>query len=127
MGLDDRSLADLKDALAALERDGWAALPALARLDATGHLVRIDLAASRIVGAPVVLVREGPRTPSGLTPRQAEVAMAVARGMSNAEIADALGISVATVKDHVHAILDRLEVKRRGEIGALLHARVARG
>lgn len=50
-----------------------------------------------------------------LTPREAEIADLLENGLSNKEIARALGIRVATVKNHVHHILERLQVRRRGE------------
>jgi len=36
-------------------------------------------------------------------------------GLSNKEIAKRLRIEVATVKNHVHNILEKLQVHRRGE------------
>ena len=61
-----------------------------------------------------------------LTPRQREVCRALARGRSNEQIAAELGISVSTVQNHLHAILKRLGLQRRGEVMAeyLLHASV---
>ncbi len=50
-----------------------------------------------------------------LTPRQAEVLIEIGKGRSNQEIAAELGISVATVKLHVNAILQALGVRNRTE------------
>lgn len=48
-----------------------------------------------------------------LTEREAEVLRYLARGMSNAEIADAMFVSEATVKTHVSHILTKLEIRDR--------------
>lgn len=49
----------------------------------------------------------------GLTVREQEVASLVSAGLSNKEIARALSITVPTVKNHVHSILEKLDVDRR--------------
>jgi two-component system, NarL family, nitrate/nitrite response regulator NarL len=48
-----------------------------------------------------------------LTRRESQIASLVEEGMSNKEIACALNISPATVKNHVHIILDKLNLPRR--------------
>ena len=48
-----------------------------------------------------------------LTRRESQIASLVEEGLSNKEIACALNISPATVKNHVHIILDKLNLPRR--------------
>lgn len=48
-----------------------------------------------------------------LTPREIEVLMAVGRGLSNAEIGDALYMSAATAKTHVGRLLTKLNARDR--------------
>lgn len=58
-----------------------------------------------------------------LTARETEVLSLLERGCGNKDIARQLGIEVATVKNHVHNILEKLRVHRRGEAAA--HLRLA--
>jgi DNA-binding CsgD family transcriptional regulator len=58
--------------------------------------------------------------PAGLTNRQLDVAMLVARGFTNAEIADRLFISVKTADHHVSAVLTKLGVPNRRAV--VMHA-----
>jgi DNA-binding NarL/FixJ family response regulator len=55
-----------------------------------------------------------------LSPREHDVALAVARGQANAEIAAALHLSVPTVKAHVSRLLDKLDVDNRVQIALLV-------
>jgi two-component system nitrate/nitrite response regulator NarL len=48
-----------------------------------------------------------------LTSRERQVLELIRQGLANKEIADALHISEATVKNHVHNLLEKLQVKRR--------------
>jgi DNA-binding NarL/FixJ family response regulator len=66
--------------------------------------------------------RSGARTRmSVLNGREREVAVAVGRGGSNAEIAAELFMSVATVKTHVSRILARLDLNNRVQIALLTY------
>ncbi|HWL95475.1 MAG TPA: response regulator transcription factor [Phycisphaerae bacterium] len=55
-----------------------------------------------------------------LTPREQEIMSFVNEGLSNKQIAIRLGIRDTTVKNHVHSILGKLRVRRRGEAAARL-------
>jgi two-component system nitrate/nitrite response regulator NarL len=53
-----------------------------------------------------------------LTPREHEIVALVQRGLSNKEIGRHLRIEHATVKNHVHNILAKLQLRRRGQVVA---------
>jgi DNA-binding NarL/FixJ family response regulator len=58
---------------------------------------------------------------AGLTQRERDVALAVGRGLSNAEIAGELYLSVPTVKAHVSRLFEKLEVTNRVQIAIAVH------
>jgi two-component system nitrate/nitrite response regulator NarL len=57
-----------------------------------------------------------------LTSREAEIAELIEAGLSNKEIATRLHIELATVKNHVHRVLEKLNVARRAEVAALVRS-----
>jgi RNA polymerase sigma factor (sigma-70 family) len=57
-----------------------------------------------------------------LTSRERQILMLIEQGMANKEIARTLGIELATVKNHVHRVLEKLKVSRRGQAAARLRA-----
>jgi DNA-binding NarL/FixJ family response regulator len=54
-----------------------------------------------------------PDTSVDLTPREREILQLIGQGLSNQEIAAQLVIEVGTVKNHVHSILEKLNVSSR--------------
>ena len=58
---------------------------------------------------------------ASLTDREREVAIAVGRGSSNAEIAAALHMSVATVKAHISHLFTKLDATNRVQVAIAMH------
>ena len=58
---------------------------------------------------------------ASLTPREHQVAAAIAHGHSNADIAAQLHMSLATVKAHVSRLLTKLGAENRVQIALLVH------
>jgi DNA-binding NarL/FixJ family response regulator len=90
-------------------------LLAAVHLVAAGESVLAPSLVRRLIAAYV----ETPATASkpawldSLTPREVEVLVEVARGLSNAEIGDALYMSAATAKTHVGRLLMKLNARDR--------------
>jgi DNA-binding CsgD family transcriptional regulator len=104
--------------------DLLAALSILDDLDARPLARRVRLRL-RELGVP--RIPRGPATasrtnPAGLTGRQLEIARLLAAGLTNAEIADQLVLSVRTVDNHVATVLGKLGVSTRRQIAARAEA-----
>jgi len=89
-----------------------------------GTDIRSRRAAEVRIGGHLLCVSV-PATPSNgaqldLTPRQRRVVELIAQGLRNREIADALGISLHTVRRHVEGLLRRLQVNSRAAAVVLL-------
>ncbi len=65
--------------------------------------------------------REARERLASLTARETDVLLAVARGLSNADIGRELFMSEATVKAHVSRLLAKLDVANRVQIAILAH------
>jgi two-component system nitrate/nitrite response regulator NarL len=83
-----------------------------------GELVCSPRIAALLFGRVATLSRAQPAVPFGssLTRREREIAALVAGGLANKEIARRLHLGPATIKNHVHNILQKLNVRRRSEI-----------
>ena len=111
--LRESSLDELRLALDAASRGEVHCSPAL-----TARFVRrLQARAAEAPGA-------APRVP--LTPREREIVFHIDQGCSNAEIARRRGIELATVKNHVHHILEKLHARRRSEAAARVAGRLRR-
>jgi DNA-binding NarL/FixJ family response regulator len=66
-----------------------------------------ELAGERMLKIPLSSVK--------LTPREVEIINQIADGLSNKEIAQRLSIEAQTVKNHIHNILDKLQLHNRLE------------
>jgi DNA-binding NarL/FixJ family response regulator len=114
--------------IACIEAGATGCLPPEASLDdvraAVESVSRGEASCSpRMTAAVFERVRElGVRRPDGLdarlTPREREIAALIDEGLSNKRIADRLSLETATVKNHVHNILEKLGVSSRGEAAA---------
>jgi two-component system nitrate/nitrite response regulator NarL len=111
-----------------LADDSVAAL--LAQLRATARettIVSLRIATAlmpRLNQLAMMIPRSGPYpTPSpNLTRREREVVELIGRGLTNAEIAEHLFITVGTAKNHVHNAFKKLGVDKREDAGAYFHA-----
>ena len=95
-------------------------LAALALLDALGADPLARLVRARLKNLGVARIPRGPTAttrvnPAWLTDRQVQVVQLLAKGMTNAEIAGQLVLSVRTVDSHVSAALEKLGIRSRKE------------
>jgi DNA-binding NarL/FixJ family response regulator len=90
-------------------------LLAAVHLVAAGESVLAPSLVRRLIAAYVETPATASRPPwlDSLTPREVEVLVEVARGLSNAEIGDALYMSAATAKTHVGRLLMKLNARDR--------------
>lgn len=70
---------------------------------------------ARRVLAQMARAEAAPHPADALTEREVEVLARMAEGASNQDIAEALVVSVGTVKSHVHRIMDKLGARNRTE------------
>lgn len=65
-------------------------------------------------------IESGISESADLTPREREILELIGQGLTNQEIADRLVIEVGTVKNHVHSILQKLDVSSRQDAASYL-------
>jgi DNA-binding NarL/FixJ family response regulator len=111
----ESSLDELVSAIESVARDEMVCSP---RVTATLLRRVAELAASR---------GPDPARAARLTGRELQIVGLIDDGLSNKEIARRLYIEVATVKNHVHNILEKLQVRRRAEAAIELRAAMREG
>ncbi len=109
--LKDTSPADIVRAIRAVAAGEPILSPTITR-QLIGHVTGSDGGARR---------RHAREEFDRLTEREREVAVAIGRGKSNAEIGRDLYMSIATVKAHVSRLLEKLKFNNRVQIALLTH------
>jgi DNA-binding NarL/FixJ family response regulator len=102
----DATSQQIRDALRAAVRGEAAIDPAVQH-----HLVNSIARTAPLQWAPP----DQSRLPDGLTPREASVLTLIAEGLSNAEIAERLVVSEATVKSHVNHLYTKTGARDRAQ------------
>ena len=106
----DAGAAEIQQALHRVAGGEAALDPAIQR-----HLVAAIAAAPTEPAPPAPGQPGTPCWPDGLTPREAQVLTLIAAGLSNAEIAERLVVSEATVKSHVNHLLPKIGARDRAQ------------
>ena len=108
----DDSVDDLIKAIRAAHRDQAKVSPGVA----AALMARV----SELTDLLTMFEGGMPEDYSELTPRELEILELIAKGYSNQKIADHLFIEVGTVKNHVHSILNKLDVRSREDAASYL-------
>lgn len=106
---DNGSIDDVVAAILRVSKGDYALSPATTNALVSGLINRCES-------------RREPQGARKLTPREIQILTDLERGATNKEIARRLGISAHTVKNHVHHILEKLEVRRREDAGRFVRA-----
>jgi non-specific serine/threonine protein kinase len=83
---------------------------------AAGNALSLEQAIEYARHLPLKAARESWKMPDDLTAREREIAILIAQGKSNGEIADELVVSKRTVEKHIANILSKLGVTGRTQI-----------
>lgn len=108
--LKDAQGAELVAAVRAVHRGDAALAPRVTR-----RLVEL------VAAQPTAAAPPRPAAVDQLTDREREVFLAMARGLSNAELAEELFLSESTVKTHVGRVLHKLDARDRVQAVILAH------
>lgn len=109
--LKNHSVEELLERIRAVENDKAVVSPKIAGalIDRLSELAQLFSEVNAILDQP-----------ADLTPREQEILGLIGKGMTNQEIADDLHIQLGTVKNHVHNILNKLDVSSRQKAAGYL-------
>lgn len=127
-GIDPEKLRRLRELIKGAQPVAGSGLPldklaALATESSDIGSVTIDYRSVPDLGYPMVILHAEPASNEvllELSAREVEVAKLIAEGLSNKEIANRLGISMLTAKDHVHRILEKTGLPNRAAVAAAI-------
>ncbi|GAA3438803.1 response regulator [Kutzneria kofuensis] len=91
-------------------------LVAAVRVVAAGEALLAPTVTRRLIRAFVSVPEPVPAALDGITAREREILLLVARGLSNAEIAERLHVGVTTTKTHVSRLLMKLGARDRAQL-----------
>ncbi len=111
-------------AAAARERLGPIAFEAAWR---TGRAMTADEAVALALGRSAPARVERVQRPGGLTGREVQIVLDIARGLTNRQIAEKLEISERTVDAHVQNVRNKLGMEKRAQIAAWASAHLPKG
>jgi len=94
---------------------------------ARGQAMTVDEAVALALGRTLPPGERRPPRPGGLTGREVQIALAIARGLTNRQIAATLDISERTVDAHVQNIRNKLGVEKRAQIAVWASAHLPKG
>ena len=127
--LNEQTLSRLRALIRDLHQRDARSIPLHDLMSMAGQLspeaaLTIDVEASQELGHPMVVLRVPHETVTDrrlahLSPREHEVVALIADGLANKQIAQRLHLALATVKDHVHRILEKTGLSNRAAIAAV--------
>jgi two-component system, NarL family, nitrate/nitrite response regulator NarL len=100
-------------------------LAATHRLEQNGVIcpLHLERALFNLIANAPRLKANPPQSMRELTPREHQLTSLLAQGLANKEIAGRLNLSLQTVKNHVHSILQKTQSKNRAMLAQLLDSR----
>ena len=129
--LSAEELEQLRELVISLHEGNGGAIPhaslvSLAANASNGTVFTVDFQAAESLGLPMIVLQAANEASNdarlkSLSPRERSVATLIALGLANKEIAGRLGLSLLTVKDHVHRILVKTGLPNRAAVAAACH------